>query len=145
MTKKTILILRDWLAFPTILILCYFLLIKPYFDKKDKEIIANREYAIAHVTEFYKYGELGKGGQYGNGTSLPTVDFYYFINGRKFSTRRSFKGDSEIISKYNDYLLVVHKNDPEKLILLIDYPIEDKENFQEVITRYEKENIKNAP
>lgn len=57
MTKRTLRILRDWLAFPTILILSYFFIVEPYFDKKDREIIANREYSIAHIIKRYGYNK----------------------------------------------------------------------------------------
>ena len=110
MTKKTLLILRDWLAFPTILILSYLFVVKPYFDKKDKEIVANREYSIAHISKRYGYGEKAKGGQYGVGTSLESVDFSYTHKGQTFNANCYIDSKNGFDTTVNDYLLLVDKN-----------------------------------
>lgn len=145
MTKKTLKILIDWLAFPTILILSYFLIIEPYFDKKDKEIIDNREYSIAHILKRYDYAEKAKGGQYGNGTSLASVDFSYSHKGQDYEASCPINNENGYDKSIRDFLLLVDKDNPDKFILLFDYPINDKDDFQRVIKKYEKENFKNTP
>jgi len=145
MTKKTLIILRDWLAFPAILILSYFLIIEPYFDKKDKEIIDNREYSIAYVIKRYAYGEKSKGGQYGGGTSLESVDFSYTFKGQTFNANCPIDSENGFDKTSNVFLLLVHKDDPNRFKVLFDYPIKDKNDLGRIITKYEKENIKNAP
>lgn len=145
MTKKILLILRDWLTFPAILILCYLFIVKPHFDKKYREIIANREYSIAHVIKRYAYGEKAKGGQYGGGTSLESVDFSYTFKGQTFNANCHIDSENGFDKSVNDYLLLVDKDNPDKFILLFDYPVKNRDAFQEVITKYERDNIKNAP
>ena len=145
MTRKILIILKDWLGFPLILFLCYFLIVKPYFEKKDREIIANREYSIAHVLKSYAYGEKSMGGQYGNGTSLASVDFSYTFKGRMYKASCPLGRNSEFDKAVYDYLLIVDKDNPERFILKFDYPIINRNDFQEVIKKYERENTKNAP
>jgi len=145
MTKKTLRILRDWLAFPTILIISYFFIVEPYFEKKDREIIANREYSIAHIIKRYGYGEKAKGGKYGGGNSLESVDFSYTFKGQVFKANCNIDSENGFDKTVNDYLLIVDKENPNRFILLFDYPIEDKNDFRDIITKYEEENIKSAP
>ena len=145
MTKKILKILRDWLAFPSILILCYFFIVKPHFDKKDREIIANREYSIAHVIKRYAYGEKAKGGNYGGGTSLESVDFSYKFKGQTLYANCPIDSENGFDKTLTDFLILIHKDDPGRFILLFDYPIKNKSDFERIISKYEKENIKNAP
>ncbi|WP_163323865.1 hypothetical protein [Draconibacterium mangrovi] len=121
------------------------LLVDFFFDKKDKEIVANGEYAIAHIIKRYEYGEKAIGGKYGAGASLESVDFSYKFKGQIFKANCTIDNENGFDKTVNDYLLIVDKDNPNRFILLFDYPIKDEKDFREVITKHENENIKNVP
>ena len=89
--KETVLVL-------IICVLLYFV-VNFAFDKKDKEIMKNCFYSCAYVTKKNEYGELAKGGRYGAGASVESVDFFYEIDGQKYYDRCAIPKKSGVVKK----------------------------------------------
>ncbi len=110
--------------------------VKFVFYKKEVKMKENGSYSYAYVTKKYEYGELGKGGLYGVGTSLPMIDFSYRWDGKEYNSRHNLPRNNSSIKEGDTYLLLISNNDPSKVIVLFDYPINDSLNLSEQIRNY---------
>lgn len=117
------------------------LIVNYFFDKKDRDIIDNRVYSIAKIEKRYEYGEKAKGGKYGHGTSLESVDFQYTFNNKTYFENCPISDKNGFNTNYNDFLLIVHKNDPNKYLFLFDFPITDSCTFEESILKFENQYL----
>jgi hypothetical protein len=128
--KETVLVL-------IICVLLYFV-VNFAFDKKDKEIMKNCFYSCAYVTKKNEYGELAKGGRYGAGASVESVDFFYEIDGQKYYDRCAIPKKSGVVKNGDKYLMLISKEDRAKYIVMFKYPIKDSTDFKRYVKEFEE-------
>lgn len=128
--KETIIVL-------SVCIFLYFV-VKIAFNKKDKEILKNCDYSCAYVTKKNEYGELAKGGKYGSGASVESIDFFYEIDGQKHYDRCAIPKKTGIVKEGDKYLILISKDDNKKHIVMFKYPINDSNDFKHYVKEFEQ-------
>ena len=132
--------MKETIIFFCVLVVLFFIG-RFVINNRDKEVLQNCDYSYAYVTNKYEYGELAKGGKYGTGASLESIDFYYEINGQKYYDRCTIPRKTGIVKKGDKYLIVISKDDNEKFIVMFKYPIKDSADFKRYVKKFEQDRL----
>jgi hypothetical protein len=101
--------------------------------KKIAEIVSNSSYTIGTVQFFSSHKGAIFVPKVTSSPSKPTqVDFSYNVNGKKYINKYDeafFKMPSMGIQKGEQYLVIYNVHHPDKSLILFDYPIKNKTDF----------------
>jgi len=118
-------------------VLLYFV-VSIAFDRKEKEIMKNCFYSYAYVTKKNEYGELAKGGRYGAGASVESIDFFYEIDGHKHYDRYAIPKKAGVVKKGDKYLMLISKDNSKRYVVMFKYPIKDSADFKRYVKEFEQ-------